>query len=189
MCNFHIICSLGQLERVVRRYSYTTAAQYLVFIVNFQWPRKQITKTQPGKGWKKARIASFLGIPGQGRGLGQHACFFQVCVCTNPDSCFRCCPWLASQPFIPFSFQTHLLCLFLPRTDRSHLPIDVTSFHAFSPNPPMHPCRMGSVLQSLQDFCFEFYLLQKAAKSLRSGCPGQLGFLGVPTHLQDHSLL
>lgn len=57
---------------------------------------------------------------------------------------------LASWPFVQFSFQTHLLCLFLPRTDRSHLPVDITSFHTFAPNLPMHPWRI---------------FLQKAAKA------------------------
>lgn len=74
--------------------------------------------------------------------LGNMHASFRSVYAQNPDSCFRCCPWLASRPFLPFSFQAHLLRLFLPRTDRSHLPVDITSFHAFVPNLPTHPWRM-----------------------------------------------
>lgn len=81
---------------------------------------------------EKGQDSQFSGYSWPRERSWQYACLLQVCVCTNPESCFRCCPWLASQPFIQFSFQTHLLCLFLPRTDRSHLSVDITSsLHLF----------------------------------------------------------
>ena len=137
------------------------AAQYLVFIVNFQWPRKQITKTQPWKGWKKPRTASVTGIPVQERGLGQYVCLFQVCVRTDAGSRVPCCPWLALQPFTQFLFQTHLLPHVLPRTGRSRLPIGITSFNSFIPNTPTHLCRMGSAFHILQGFCLGLHSFQK----------------------------
>lgn len=118
------------------------------------------------------RIARFLGIPGQERGLGQCACLFLVCVCTNPDSCFHCCPWFAS--WLCFHCR-HIFCVFfVPRTDRSHLWVDITSFHAVVPNLPMHSWRMDSVLQSLQDFCFGIYV------AMALGALASLGSLEFP---------
>lgn len=73
-----------------------------------------------------------------------------------------------------FSLQTHLLCLFVPRTDRSHLWVDITSFHAVVPNLPMHSWRMDSVLQSLQDFCFGIYV------AMALGALASLGSLEFP---------
>lgn len=60
--------------------------------------------------------------------------------------------------------ETSSMSFFFSRTESSHLPVDITSFHVFAPSLLMHPWRMGSVLQSLQEFCFGFVFCRKQLK-------------------------